>query len=214
MFCNHSVCVPQLQRSLCTASKTRCSQIHKYLPKYIVMWKSPDPIHSETTIFMYQLYLIIHISLYINIWKICITNIKWWDDVRNTENRPFPWTMLIVMIGEYTGHYRSPELEVGSWVCACSVAQLCPTLCDPVDCSLPGSSVLSGKNTGMGCHFLLQGIFLIQGLNPGLFHFLHWQVDSLPLCHLGSRKGFLGGGPEKILYPFLSLFSTGLVLPT
>jgi len=37
---------------------------------------------------------------------------------------------------------------------------------DPMDCSLPGSSVhgiFSGKNTGVGCHFLLQGIFLMQG---------------------------------------------------
>ena len=41
----------------------------------------------------------------------------------------------------------------------------------------------AGKNTGVGCHFLLQGIFPIQGSNP---HFLHWQVDSLPLSHLGS----------------------------
>ena len=37
-----------------------------------------------------------------------------------------------------------------------------PTLCDPMDCSPPGSSVpwdSPGKNTGVGCHFLLQGIF-------------------------------------------------------
>ena len=33
----------------------------------------------------------------------------------------------------------------------------------------------------MGCHFLLQGIFLTLGSNPHLFHLLHWQVDSLPL---------------------------------
>ena len=38
-----------------------------------------------------------------------------------------------------------------------------------------------GKNTGMGCHFLLQGIFLTQRLNLCLFHLLHWQADSLPL---------------------------------
>ena len=52
------------------------------------------------------------------------------------------------------------------------VAQSCPTLCDPMDCSLPGSSVhgilqarilewvvisFSNKNTGVGCYFLLQG---------------------------------------------------------
>ena len=38
-----------------------------------------------------------------------------------------------------------------------------------------------GKNTGMGCHALLQGTLLTQGLNPRLFRFPHRQVDSLPL---------------------------------
>ena len=64
--------------------------------------------------------------------------------------------------------------------------QLCLTLCDPRDCSLPGSYVpwiSPGKNTGVGCHFLFQEIFWTQGLNPCP---LHWQVDSLPLSHLGS----------------------------
>ena len=44
----------------------------------------------------------------------------------------------------------------------CLVAQSCLTLCNPMDCSLPGSSVHGdspGKNTGIGCHALLQGIF-------------------------------------------------------
>ena len=35
-----------------------------------------------------------------------------------------------------------------------------------------------GKNTGQGCHFPLQGIFLTQGSNPGLLHLLHWQEGS------------------------------------
>ena len=43
-----------------------------------------------------------------------------------------------------------------------------------------------GKNTGMGCHFLLQGIFLTQGSNPHLLCLLHWQADSLPLVPLGK----------------------------
>ena len=43
-----------------------------------------------------------------------------------------------------------------------------------------------GKNTGAGCHFLLQGIFLIQASNPCLLCLLHLQAGSLPLCHLGS----------------------------
>ena len=52
------------------------------------------------------------------------------------------------------------------------VVQSCPTLCDPMDGSLPGSSVHGdspGKNTRVDCHALLQGIFLTQGLNPCLF---------------------------------------------
>ena len=47
------------------------------------------------------------------------------------------------------------------------------TLCDPVDCNLPGTSSqwdFSGKNNGVSCHFLLQGIFPTQGLNLHLLH--------------------------------------------
>ena len=53
------------------------------------------------------------------------------------------------------------------------VPQSCPTLCDPMVCSSPGSSAHGdslGKNTAVGCHFLLQGIFPTQGSNPGLPH--------------------------------------------
>ena len=42
------------------------------------------------------------------------------------------------------------------------------------------------KNTALGCHFLLQGIFPTQGRNPGLLRLLHWQAGSLPQRHLGS----------------------------
>ena len=66
----------------------------------------------------------------------------------------------------------------------CLVTQSCPTLCDPMDCSLPGSSVHGcspGKNTRVGYHALRQGIFPTQGSNPGLLHCRHWQAGSLPL---------------------------------
>ena len=59
--------------------------------------------------------------------------------------------------------------SVGTWTwCAglCLVAQSCPTLCDPMDCSPSGSSILGdsqGKNAGVGFHALLQGIFPTQG---------------------------------------------------
>ena len=45
-----------------------------------------------------------------------------------------------------------------------------------------------GKNTGMRCHFFLQGIFSTQGLNPRLLHVLHWQADSLPLAPPGKPE--------------------------
>ena len=70
-------------------------------------------------------------------------------------------------------------------ICAC--AQSCPSLCDPVGYSLLSSSIhaiFSGKDHGVDCHFLLQGIFLIQESNLYLLCLLHWQADSLPLCHL------------------------------
>ena len=43
-----------------------------------------------------------------------------------------------------------------------------------------------GKNTAVGCHFLLQGIFLTQGLNLCLLRLLNWQVGSLPLVPTGK----------------------------
>ena len=55
-----------------------------------------------------------------------------------------------------------------------------------VACKPPLSIGFPGENTGVGCHFLLQGIFLTQGSNQ---HLLHWQVDSLPLSHPGSIFG-------------------------
>ena len=73
----------------------------------------------------------------------------------------------------------------------CWVVQSCPTLCDPMGCSLPGSSVHGDspdKNTGVGCHALLQGIFPTQGSNlqsptsPAL------QADSLPSEPPGKPK--------------------------
>ena len=75
-------------------------------------------------------------------------------------------------------------------MCMCGkLLQLCLTICDPMDCSPPGSPESHqntmdspGKNTGVGCHTLLQGIFLTQGSNPCLFHLLCWQVGSLPLA--------------------------------
>ena len=69
--------------------------------------------------------------------------------------------------------YNSFILIFLRMVCVCLVSQLCPTLCNPMDCSPPGSSVHGDslcKNTGVGCYALLQGIFPTQGSNPGLLN--------------------------------------------
>ena len=73
---------------------------------------------------------------------------------------------------------RKNEASRSCPCCAVVVTQSCPTLCNPMDCSLTGSSDHGdspGKNTGVGCHALLQGIFPgIEPMSPTL------QTDSLP----------------------------------
>ena len=72
-------------------------------------------------------------------------------------------------------------------MCAgCLVAQLCPTLCDPMACRVSGSFIhrdSRGKNTGVGCHALFLGIFPTQGWNPGL---PHCRQILYHLSHQGS----------------------------
>ena len=63
-----------------------------------------------------------------------------------------------------------------------SRVRLCVTLWT-VAHQAPLSRNSPGKNTGVGCHFLLQGTFQTQGSNPGLLCLLHWQMSY---CHLGS----------------------------
>ena len=80
-------------------------------------------------------------------------------------------------------------VAVAAAAAAAKSLQSCPTLCDPIDGSPPGSSVpgilqartlewvSTDKNTGVGSHSLLQGIFPTQGTDQCL---LCWQADSLP----------------------------------
>ena len=68
------------------------------------------------------------------------------------------------------------------------VPQSCPTLCSPIDCTSQGplSMGLSGKNTRLGCHSLLQRMYPAQGSYPHLLCLLHWRVGSLPLAPSGK----------------------------
>ena len=82
----------------------------------------------------------------------------------------------------------------------CLVAQLCWTLFDPMVCSPPGSSIYGDspkKNTEVGCHTLLQGMFATQGSNPGL---PHCRQTLYHLSHQGSLilQGRVSFFPDKI----------------
>ena len=77
-------------------------------------------------------------------------------------------------------------LQMEIILCCFLFAKLCPTLLwleGLKPARLLCSWSFPGKDTGVGCHFLFEGIFLSQGPNLCL---LHWQVSSLPLSHLGS----------------------------
>jgi len=85
---------------------------------------------------------------------------------------------------------------------ACMCAQSHPTFAT-LWTSPPGSSDFLGKNTGVDCHSLLQGIFLTQGLNPSLlyytrvlYHLSHqespkksWSPQMQPLCTAFPASG-------------------------
>ena len=104
-------------------------------------------------------------------------------------------------------HSRGIQLHTHTYavffrISFCLVTQSCLTLCEPMDCSPPGSSVHGdspGKNTGVGCHALLQGIFPTQGSNPGLPH-CRWSLYCL--SHQGSQRIL-----EWVAYPFFRVSS-------
>ena len=112
-----------------------------------------------------------------------------WQPIR----LPHPWDSP----GKDTGvgcHFLLQCMKVKS---ESEVAQSCPTLSNPMDCSLPGSSVdgiFQVKSTEVGCHCLLQRIFPTQGSNLGI---LHCRQTLYHLKHQGSQsylkiQSFLG----------------------
>ena len=91
-------------------------------------------------------------------------------------------TPFFVLVSFIIIYRVSPQKNLSREV---KVAQSCPTLqpqrLQPTRLLCPWDS--PGKNTGVGCHFLLQGIFLTQGLNPGL---LQCRQILYRLSHQGT----------------------------
>ena len=107
------------------------------------------------------------------------------------------WRWVILLDGNSSRDFQT--LRAVLWL----AAQSRPILCNPnpMDCSplgspqgssVPGDS--PGKNTEVGCHALLQGIFPTQGLNPGL---LHCRQILYCLSHQGNPRIL-----EWVTYPF------------
>ena len=84
---------------------------------------------------------------------------------------------------------------------ACLVVSALSDSCGPVDCSLPGSTFHAdslGKNTGVDCHALLQGIFPTQGSKHQSPESPALQADSLTLSHQGGLQGNLEGSWQRL----------------
>ena len=123
----------------------------------------------------------------------------------------FLFTCLIFYFFPQSLQFSTQETFCHCWL----VVQSCLTLCDFMSDSLrphvlqptrlfcPQDSL--GKNTGMGCHSLLQGIFPTQGSNPGLLHcrqtLYHLSLQEnlylLDLHHSIPSWGFPGGSAGK-----------------
>ena len=92
-------------------------------------------------------------------WRIPWTEEPWWATVHRVAKSQ-------TRLSDFTFTFLKNYVHV------CSVIRLCPTVqphrVQPAMLLCPWN--FPGKSTGAGCHFLLQGIFLTQGLNPGLPH--------------------------------------------
>ena len=101
--------------------------------------------------------------------------------------------LIILALYKYISFFSPESFEselYTVWYFESEVTQSCPTLCDPwtVVGQAPPSWDFPGENTGLGCHFLLQGIFLTQESNPDL---LHYRQTLYRLSHQGILYGTL-----------------------
>ena len=102
-----------------------------------------------------------------------------------------PWSYKTVLHNKFHINPQNPvhlcfhQYSTDDHMCACSVMSN-SFLTHPVDCGPPGSLFMDfpGKNTGVGCHSLLKGVFSTQGLNPCHLHCTRLFIT----CHQGSPQ--------------------------
>ena len=160
-------------------------QVYMCSPSWTLL-PPPSPFHPSgssqcTSSFELNIFSkIIPLGLYEAIIENRFKKQKWKEKKKKQKTRLCRIKMYLEMPEQDLARlgFPCPRVE-----CACSVTQLCLTLCDTMAYRPLGSSVhgIFRQEYGVGCHFLLQGIFPTQGLN---LHLLHWQVNSLLLSHL------------------------------
>ena len=110
-------------------------------------------------------------------------------------------------------HWNHANIVIYLYCCVLSCSLMANSL-QNMDCNLPDFSIcgiFQARNTGVGCHFLLHGIFVTQGFK---LHPLHWQADSLTLSHLGRPLYFSPDGtssPEKISHRNSAILFPGIL---
>ena len=120
----------------------------------------------------------------------------------NKNRKPYMLTSVVTQTEKHTCSLI--HTPVCAQLCACSVASVVSDSLQP--CGLQPTRLLCpwhfpGKNTGMGCHGLLMGIFLTQEYNPHLLHLLHCRWILNPLNHLGSAKSPPASMRRQLLKP-------------
>ena len=147
--------------------------------EYVLVYSSVKWMLQQ---FLLQDYRFIHLATpQLKLMK-CKTHARYQQILEGENIVRFLSSMSLEDNKEHTHTYSDLQ-----WDCAvlCLVVQLFLTLCNPMDCSPPGSSVHGdspGKNTEVGFHALLQGIFPTQGSNPV---FPHCKQILYHLSHQG-----------------------------
>ena len=171
---------------------------------------------------------------------------SWCEFTDSLQNIYFVWLKSETFRQHLTSLHQLPPRCKQTWLLVClkqivyishkymcvSVSQSCPTLCDPMDYSPPGYSVHGdspGKNAGVGCHALHQGVFPTQGWNRGLphcrqilYHLSHQgeKISLKPKCVTPSHQrltfalresnSFLSGNEGDLLHWLLHVHPKGI----
>ena len=149
-------------------------------------WRRPFPLSSKGTSFTDILFLDIQpLELWENklLFKAQTCGTLWQQLWQTNTLHPLYQQLLLVPALPYTQNLII--LLPSPWAQHCVLSRISHVQLCATPWTVPTRLFClwdsPGKNTGVGCHALLQGIFPAQGWNPRLLCLLHWQVGSLPL---------------------------------